>query len=311
MKLFKRAGLTVAGLAGIAVVGLVLLYFVRRLEYAELDESARESATGQFIDLSDGSTHFQLAGPDSGQVVVLVHGFSVPFYIWDGTFEMLSENGFHVLRYDMYGRGYSDRPETVYDRSLYERQLLDILEALDMDTPVSMAGISMGGAVAVDFAVRHPDKVRKLVLLAPLYDSREPPPVPELVTIYLMRTMYAQKLRDNQMTDFYRPELFPDWADRYRVQMKYKGFQHALVSTIHHYLPADHRENYRRLGEMGKPVLLIWGREDQTLPYAGSEVVRGLLQAEFMPVAEAGHLPHLERAKEVNARIIEFLARED
>lgn len=308
MKLFKQVGFAVAG---IAVVTLVVLYFVRGIENAELDEKARGNATGQFLDLSDGATHFQLAGPDSGQVVILVHGFSVPFYIWDGTFEKLSQNGFRVLRYDLYGRGYSARPKTVFDRSLYERQLLDMLEALDMDDQVSLVGLSMGGAVAVGFAVHHPDKVRRLVLLDPLHESIRPSAIPELVSSYLMRVMYAHEMPGNQMTDFYRPELFPDWADRYREQMQYKGFQHAIVSTLHHYFPEDHRGNYRRLGEMGKPVLLVWGREDQVLPFEGSEVIRGLLKAEFLPVAEAGHLPHLERAEEVNARIIDFLARAD
>jgi len=309
MKFLKQLGFFIAGLLGITIIVLIILYFVRGIEHTDLDEKAREDATGQFVDLTDGSTHFQLAGHDSGNVVVLVHGYSVPFYIWDGTFEKLSENGFRVLRYDMYGRGYSDRPEIVYNRKLYERQLLDILEALNLKAPVSLVGLSMGGAVAVGFAVHNPDKVRKLVLVDPLYFRVESPTMPEFVSSFLTRTMYAHDMADNQMTDFHNPELFPDWADRYREQMKYKGFQNALVSTDYHYLPDDHLKNYKLLNKMNKSVLLVWGKEDQTLPFVGSQTVRNTLKVEFLPVNEAGHLPHLEKAKEVNARIIEFLAR--
>ena len=61
--------------------------------------------------LSDGFTHYELGGPPTGHLVVLAAGFSVPYYIWDPTFSALTEAGVRVLRYDYYGRGFSDRPD--------------------------------------------------------------------------------------------------------------------------------------------------------------------------------------------------------
>ena len=81
-----------------------------RGETKRLTPEVRTGLPGNFIQLSDGVVHYELAGPEDAPVVVLVHGFSVPFFIWDPTFEGLSEAGFRVLRYDLYGRGFSDRP---------------------------------------------------------------------------------------------------------------------------------------------------------------------------------------------------------
>ena len=120
-----HAGLTTRGfvlvwlvaLAGLATVPFVL----RNTETRALDDTARLRAPGDFVRLPDGMVHYELAGPDSGVTVVLVHGFSVPFYIWDSTAARLHDAGFRVLRYDLYGRGYSDRPHTPYDTALFVR----------------------------------------------------------------------------------------------------------------------------------------------------------------------------------------------
>ena len=70
---------------------------------------------GSFVELSEGYTYFQEANKNSQQsTVILVHGFSVPSYIWETTYEALIEKGFHVVVLDLYGRGFSDNPDTDY-----------------------------------------------------------------------------------------------------------------------------------------------------------------------------------------------------
>src|SRR5579859_5611209 len=94
------------------VTGIVIAYISFRhadTESITLDASERRNVPGSFIQLSDGVTHYELSGPDTGRLVVLVHGFSVPYYIWDSTFSRLVREGFRVLRYDEFGRGFSDR----------------------------------------------------------------------------------------------------------------------------------------------------------------------------------------------------------
>src|ERR1043165_8585200 len=116
----------------LAVVGAILVLIVvgagawlrsRNPEHRALDDAARHFAAGQYVRLPDGMTHYEVGGPDTGRRVVLVHGFSVPYYIWDSTFIALTNAGFRVARYDLLGRGYSDRPDTRYNLDLYDRQL--------------------------------------------------------------------------------------------------------------------------------------------------------------------------------------------
>ena len=90
----------------------------------------RRATPGQFVRLTDGYTHYEIAGPPAGHVVVLAAGFSVPYYIWDPTFNALAEAGFRVLRYDYYGRGFSDRPDVPYTQAFYVRQLGELLDSL-------------------------------------------------------------------------------------------------------------------------------------------------------------------------------------
>src|SRR5262249_28014279 len=136
-------------------------------ERAVLDDTVRAQASGSFVRLADGYTHYELAGPARGPVVLLVHGLSVPYYLWDDTVGPLHTAGLRTLRLDLYGRGLSDRPEAVHNLDLYDRQLVGLLDALNLKEPVHLVGISMGGAIAVNFAVRHPERLAKLGLIAP------------------------------------------------------------------------------------------------------------------------------------------------
>ena len=126
-----------------------------------LTPALRREVGGSYIALADGITHYQIAGPDDAPLVVMLHGFSVPNFIWDPTFDALAQAGYRVLRYDFFGRGYSDRPHLDYDLDLFTRQLVDLLDALEIETCRAVFGLSMGGVVAADFAVQHRETAGK------------------------------------------------------------------------------------------------------------------------------------------------------
>ena len=163
MKIIKRILLFL-----LIIIVLVGIYFwvkflINNQETKTMNAYARKNISGQFIELTAGITHYESGGVDSGKVIILVHGFSVPYYIWDGTYDSLVKAGFHVIRYDEFGRGYSDRPEVVYDPVLYRTQLHDLITSLKLQAPVSIAGVSFGGAVVSDFVVHYPQMVKKII----------------------------------------------------------------------------------------------------------------------------------------------------
>lgn len=279
-------------------------------EKITLDASARAAAPGKFIALSRGTTHYEIAGPSSAGLVVLVHGFSVPYYIWDSTYAALTTAGYRVLRYDLFGRGYSDRPNVDYDGALYDSQLGELLDSLRVTAPIDLVGLSFGGFVTAHYAAGHPRRVRSLTLVDPVSETRTLPTLLRLPLIgpWVWQVAQVPGMADGQSSDFLHPERYPGWADQYRPQMRYRGFGRALHSTLMMASRVSLDSLYASVGKAGIPALLIWGKQDQTVPFPLSAVVRrGIPSVEFVPVDSAGHLPHIEQARMVNERLFAFL----
>jgi pimeloyl-ACP methyl ester carboxylesterase len=284
-------------------------------ETSVLDDWVRASVAGDFVKLPDGYTHYEMAGPPDGQVIILVHGFSVPYFLWNPTFKALSESGFRVLRYDLFGRGYSDRPFAVYNADLFDRQLLQLGSALSLARPFDLVGLSMGGSIAMVFTERHPELVRRLCLISPAGYEVSFPTSARLLNIPLLGeilfSLFAEQvIIASQPKDFFHPERFPDYTDRVRPQMKYKGYRRALLSTLRDGPLEGLSDSYLRVGQQGRPILLLWGQQDQTVPFSSNEKVRQALpRAEFHMIEEAGHVSQYEQPEIVNGRLVEFLKR--
>jgi pimeloyl-ACP methyl ester carboxylesterase len=305
--MFKKLAVGIVALAVVASFVVFVLLQQSSTEHLPMDTEARTNASGHFVELSAGVTHYEIAGPESGQAVVLVHGFSVPSYIWDTTFEALANAGFRVVRFDLFGRGYSDRPDVAYNGDLFERQVTDLIAELGLQQPVDIIGLSMGGAVTMRVVANNPELIRKIVLVDPSHKASPAPQLPIFIGSKLLAITYIPTAAEGQLTDFVYPENYPDWVDQYRVQMQYEGFARAIISTIYNFGTEDHLANYRQVQEVGFPVKLIWGVEDQTLDVSGADTVQSVLDVDYMPVEDAGHLPHIEKASIVNAAIVEFL----
>ena len=295
----------------IVACGLAILNIARNPEHADLDAAARRGAGGKFVTLGDGETHYDVAGPDTGQRVLLAHGFSVPSYIWDSTVTALTGAGFRVARYDYFGRGFSDRPNVAYDADLFDRQMVQLLDSLGWKEPVDIVGLSMGGPVTATFTGRHPERVRSLTLVDPASGERSSlPPLIRLPILgpVIWQTFAVPGMAQGQLTDFVEPAKWPDWADRYRVQMQYRGFGRALRSTLLSGGGDGNDSVYAKVGETRKPVLLIWGVQDSTVSIKNADRVRKAIpQAQYHPIERAGHLPHMERTDVVNPLLITFL----
>ena len=288
--------------------------FPMRGETKYLTQEVRAALPGDFIQLQDGVVHYEIGGPEDGPVVVLVHGFSVPYFIWDPTFEMLAQEGYRVLRYDLYGRGYSDRPQLRYDLDLFDRQLRELLEVMGIKKCLAIFGLSMGGVIAANFSVLHPNKIDKLVLVDPAGFPIEIPWAFRLLLIpgigeLLFGSMRGKKIEDAMAGDFYDPKQVRNFVDMYRPPMEYKGFRRALISTLRAGVVENGIEVFRQLGQRKTPpVLLVWGEDDVTVPFKFSKVFVSLVpRTQFNPIQNSGHIPHYEHASRVNPIFLEFL----
>ena len=295
-------------LLGLLLLGLVAApVAVERLRPA-IDARARRMATGAFVELSDGLTYCRWYGPARGPVVVCVHGLTMAGSVFQPLAETLAGLGFRVLTYDLYGRGLSDRPGGVQDRAFFLRQLHEVLDDQEVSGGVTLIGYSMGAAIATAFAVGYPERVIRMVLLAPAGLGHRPTRfggfaarVPVLGDA-LMRLAGGIVLRRG-----FDPAV-PELAARWRAEIGYRGTLPAVLSSQRHMLAEDLEAEHRKLGRSGLPVLAVWGAEDPIVPLAAlGRLAQINRQARQVTLDGAGHgLPFTHTAA-VMAALSEFL----
>lgn len=284
-------------------------------ETLQLNEETRKGLPGSFIALSSGVTHYEEGGDPNGLPVVLVHGFSVPYFIFDPTFEFLSKQSFRVLRYDLIGRGFSDRPKVRYDMALFVRQLKELLDALNYKN-VNLVGLSMGGPVSASFVDAYPEHVSKHILIDPS-GARAVSLTPFLKAVRMpgfgelaIGLFGSENMIKGVASDMFTPELVKEFQEKYKVQMPYQGFKRAILSTMRNGMLDSFIQTYKRVGKLNKPTLLFWGKQDATVPFDHNEDIRTAIpHAEFYAFDNCGHIPHYERASEFNEILLEFLRK--
>lgn len=296
--------LIIAGAAGAA-------YVAPDMEQKDIDQ-LRANLPGRSAKLSDGYTWYQWSGPPDGPPVVMVHGFSTPSFMWMKNVDALANAGFHVLVYDLYGRGRSSRPDVVYDPDLFDRQLAELLTDQKVERPVNLVGLSMGGAISTIYTAKRPDKVASLSLVDPAGYPVVVPFTGKLVLVpglgeYLMAVIGDKSLVNGAGKALYNKSMEPELREMFKKQMRYYGFKRAILRTLRDFDFSNQAWAFEAVGKTKIPVLLFWGDQDQVIPYDRSDMVRAAIpQTKFVSVPGAGHIPQYEKPEVVNPALIEF-----
>ena len=261
-----------------------------------MGSEARKSAPGEFVQLSRGLTHYQWRGPSRGPVAVCVHGLTTPSYVWGPIADGLARMGFRVLTYDLYGRGFSDRPRGPQDAAFFITQLEELLESQEVDEDFTLLGYSMGGSIVTAFAAHAPHRVRKLVLLAPGGLGHDLGPVARLVTGYgwlstwLMHATYGRSHRAHTETERHLPSAVEGIVDLQQAELQWRGFLRSVQSSMRDMLHGDLIEEHQDIAAAGVPVLAIWGREDDVIPITGlGKLAKWNREARQEVIEGAGH----------------------
>lgn len=281
-------------LAGLAIV--VLAPTVAEILRPRIGPSARQSAPGEFAELSRGVTHYQWHGPEGGPLVVCAHGLTTPSFVWDGITPRLAEQGFRVLTYDLYGRGYSDRPRGAQDGAFFTAQLEELLNHLGVEGKFALMGYSMGGAIGACYAAKYSNRLNKLILLAPAGMGHDLGPVARLVVNYggfgrwLFMAMYGRSFRQGTEAERDLATSVPNIVDRQQNELRYRGFRGAVLSSMRGILDRNLEDEHRAIAASGVPVLAIWGREDEVIPISGlGKLAEWNRNAEHEVIEGAGH----------------------
>ena len=290
-------------------------YFVAPGEDRRLDAHTRRGLRGSFVDLSDGVTHYELTGPEDGEVAVLVGGLTVPLSYWDGLVPELHARGMRTLACSGYGRGYSDRVRTRYDETLFVRQLAELTDHLGLARPLHLVGTSMGALVAMTYAARYRSTVSTLTIAGPAGLAKPKPTSPDrllrndLLAGFIARRRGLKLLQGHLGHNVRDPELAEKLTEMVLDAYRYEGSLYAFFDTLQH-LPLSGRDDlFRQTGALGIPTLLLWGSDDNVTPTVHFDTARALLQPRnHHVIPECGHMAPFERPRDVAERIAAFVA---
>lgn len=309
----RKVLLGIFGLGALAALA-VGLYLMFVQEAKPLDEAVRAKAKGQFLALSHGFVHYELQGPDTGKTIVFVHGAGSGYYAWDKNYDFFVRQGFRVLRYDLYGRGLSDRPNVVYDSVLFDTQLQELLQKLQVPPPYHLVGVSMGASVVMHFVQKRKEQIASMTLVDPasLSDGNVAWFLKVPFLSHLMMALYWQpRTVEKQMAEFYDPTKAPEYRTLLKEQLAYKGLIRAMGSTWKHMLTLNMTATMEAIGKSKVPVLTIWGNNDRLVPPSVANwYVKAMPQTTNIVLDSAGHLSNYEQPTAFNQALLTFVRNE-
>ncbi|KAK6981162.1 hydrolase-4 domain-containing protein [Favolaschia claudopus] len=206
---------------------------------------------GKYVQLPMGRVRYWLVGPANGKKITLIHGLSLPSFVFQHLIPLLTAENYQVLVYDLYGRGYSDAPRaTPYDAKLYVTQLALLLQHIGW-AKTHVLGFSMGGAIAASFVAAFPELVERDVVL--------------VASVGVWGPMPQMKYR--HLPGVERRTIRSMFGNI--VQQQYKhlpGFGHAVVSSLLEGPVSTSKWAFECEAWKGRRVLLVHGTEDDVVP---------------------------------------------
>jgi pimeloyl-ACP methyl ester carboxylesterase len=250
----------------------------------------------------------------AGPSLILLHGLGSSIYSWSQVLDGLARQH-DVVAVDLPGFGSSDQPEDLAFSRL-PRAVLGLMDRLGLEK-ASLAGNSLGGAVAVTVAAEHPGRVDRLVLIDSAgfnlaesdwpfllrFVARAPPLLLEhvpirrpLTRIALLQVFHDKaKVTEERVEEYVAPLLRPGTV---------RCLQSLLVSR------GGRAADFAALAErVGVPTLILWGREDRWTPVTYADrFAAAIRQSRTVVLTRCGHMPQEERPVETLALVQSFLA---
>ncbi|MEO3945289.1 alpha/beta hydrolase [Gorillibacterium sp. CAU 1737] len=262
-----------------------------------------------YVEVSQGRIFYRSTG--QGEPIVLIHGNFNDHHIWDEQVDPLSSLA-QVICYDLRGYGLSSTPTTAFSHVKDLKALLDHLQV----EAVTLIGSSLGGSVAVDFALAYPDRIRRLVLVSPsLSGSRYPTKMiwhgianalrlrfrgPDKAIEafihspfwqYFFPSVHKEEARRKVLANVRNPRNF------YRFPLSISG--------------AEKKPALPRLHELDSPTLILISDQDHPYNQKTADTLHRQIHGSALAVFPGcGHLPFVEEPEEFQKQVLGFLRKE-
>lgn len=288
-------------------------------------------ANGRFVDLDGSEIYYQSWGHSENPAVILVHGFGGSTIGWRLNAPDLAEAGYYVVALDRPGFGLSDKsPDIDYTHAAQADVIAALMDELNIET-ATIVGHSQGGNVVAHFAVEHPDRLDKLVIVAGaivpseesgadfgaiadlalepselLRDVAENPLLSRIMAFILGSYFTEERIGDLMLSAYgdiehdealvalyYRPFLTPGWEE---------GLIAMTLDSEGNILSQD------QLAQIEASTLIMWGTTDAWVPIEGGYVLDEIIpNSRMVTYPDIGHSPMDTVPDVFTADLLEFL----
>lgn len=321
-------GLALSAVAVVLLVGLTLATCLWRAGQRETQEAVDIAPrAGRFVGAADVEIFVLQAGPESGPVVLFMHGTGAWSETWRESLNALAGAGFRATALDLPPFGHSQRPSTArYSRPDQARRIVGVLDALQVRRAI-LVGHSFGGGPTIEAALLAPERVRALILVDAALGIRPDGSAAAPASAAVRTLLALTPIRDGVVATFLTNPWFtrrllaafladPAAATAERVAVYQKPLTiRGTTRAVGEWLPellapaapslSEDPATYRALTT---PLTAIWGARDTVTPLAqGERLTRLVSHAKLAILPQAGHIPQIESPREFTQLLVEVV----
>jgi pimeloyl-ACP methyl ester carboxylesterase len=271
----------------------------------------------------DHKVAYQEAGPAGGPVVLLLHGLASDADTWDRVLGPLAAHGLRVIAVDLIGHGESDKPDCTYLLTEFADSIARFMDAVGVAS-ATICGHSFGGAIAMFFGARHPDRVERVVLVSAGGLGREVHPVLRAASLRVAPAVLRAALRPRLQRIYRSPglhralRLTPDNLTNLRRAgraLASSDGQASFSASVRGVIaPSGQRTASQEMRAFAErvPMLLIWSEGDPVIPLAHAEAhaARATPTSRLVIFPRGGgHEPHRRSPERFADEVAEFVHR--
>lgn len=270
----------------------------------------------KYTSIDGNSIRYREAG--AGPVLVLIHGIAGFLEEWEPAMEILSGH-FRVIALDLLGHGLSDKPEADYSLDFLTNFLRNFILNITGES-IYLAGHSLGGAICLNFAIKYPGIVKRLILVNSIFVK-----IPLFIRLASFRFLKNFKLKTPKfmtkasvMHNFYKKESVPEeWLNKACRYFNIPGASRVMFSIINSSISIKGLKKNQYAGfmegikKLDLPVLIFYGRNDKILSYKNSILLHRVLKgSKCVAVDNCGHELQVESCDIFCEKTVEFLKDE-
>ena len=282
------------------------LSFIVLFLFAFCASASAQAQTEKSVSVFGAKIAYVEAGDPSKPTVILLHGLGGNSGNWLFTIPALATN-YHVIAPDQIGFGKSDRLMLKYRVGTYVDFLDKFMSELKIEK-ASLIGNSLGGWIAAWAAIKYPNRVEKIILADA---GGLKPAAIDMAQIYSLNYSTRDEVRQLLKMVFYNQALFgSDAFIEQSMNVRVTANDGYTINSLIESIKRDEDFLNGRLGEIKKPTLIIWGKQDGLLKVADAEQFkREIAGSELVVFDQCGHVPMVEKAADFNKAVLTFLAK--